>query len=138
MVAVSSSSSTRCLHCSQHFATDSNAVFCCRGCEEVHRLLADAGLTQYYELGGGAGYPVVHGATDHKWLEPIAARVVEGRERISRVVLDVQGVHCAACVWLMDEMFRRERGAAGILVNPAVGTVELTIDAEFPLSEWVR
>jgi Cu2+-exporting ATPase len=102
----------------------------------VHRLLSDAGLTQYYELGGGKGYPVVRGASDHKWLEPIAERA-GAQAGLSRVVLDVQGVHCTACVWLIDEMFRREPDAAQIIVNPAVGTVDLTIGPGFPLDEWV-
>jgi Cu2+-exporting ATPase len=127
---------TRCVHCGLPLKRGASSAFCCRGCEEVHRLLTDAGLTEYYDLGGGAGYPVVRGAVDHKWLEPIALRIPSGG--LSRVVLDVQGVHCAACVWLMEEMFRREAGAAQVQVNPAVGSVELTIGAEFPLAAWVE
>jgi len=103
----------------------------------VHRLLHSGGLDRYYELGGGEGHPVTQlSNADHKWLEPITSRLA-AEPGLSRVVLDVQGVHCAACVWLMDEMFQREEGAAGILVNPAVGSVELTVSPEFPLERYV-
>jgi P-type Cu2+ transporter len=128
-----------CLHCATPLPAGLLEEFCCRGCEEVNRLVTQAGLGRYYELGGGEGHPVAGPAAaraDHKWLEPIAARLGETRG-LSRVVLDVQGVHCAACVWLFDELFRREPGAAGILVNPAVGTVELTVAREFPLASYV-
>ncbi len=125
-----------CLHCRLPLATGCASDFCCRGCEAVHALLADAGLSRYYDLGGGEGHPVAQSPSDHKWLEPIAARVAAQPE-LTRVTLDVQGLHCSACVWLLDEIFRRAEGSAGILVNPAVGSVELTIGPAFPLAAYV-
>lgn len=100
--------------------------------------MSSQGLSRYYELGGGAAHPVTIGRTDHKWLEPIAERLALQPPGLSRVVLDVQGVHCSACVWLFEEMFRREPSGAGILVNPAVGSVELMVEPTFPLAEYVR
>lgn len=140
---------TLCVHCATPLAKPalktSSDAFCCRGCEEVNRLLTDAGLGRYYDLGGGEGHPVQRGmGADHKWLEPIQQRLTElaaGESspdtRYGRIVLDVQGVHCAACVWLFEEMFRREKGAGGILVNPAIGSVELTVGRDFPLASYV-
>ena len=124
----------RCLHCRLPLATGCTSAFCCRGCEAVHALLADAGLYRYYDLGGGEGHPVAQSTVDHKWLEPIAASPGRTAPGLTRIILDVQGVHCSACVWLLDEIFRRAPSAAGILVNPAVGSVELTIGPDFPLS----
>jgi len=109
-------------------------------------LLHDAGLTKYYELGGGEGHPVEllggggleEQSTDHKWLEPFVARIAKsGAAPLSRVVLDVQGLHCSACVWLFEKLFARCDGAAKIEVNPAIGSVELTIASSFPLATWV-
>jgi P-type Cu2+ transporter len=102
----------------------------------VHALLADAGLSRYYDLGGGDGHPVAPAGTDRKWLEPIAERLAT-QQGLTRVVLDAQGIHCSACVWLLDELFRREPSGAAILVNPAVGCVELTVGADFPLASYV-
>src|SRR5690606_25609687 len=60
-----------------------------------------------------------------------------------RVVLDVQGVHCAACVWLIEKLFRRHAAGdptagARVVVNPGVGTVDLAVGPTFPLARWVE
>ncbi len=130
-----------CLHCGLPLAYGASSAFCCRGCEAVHGLLANAGLSRYYDLGGGDGHPVASASAmasaDHKWLEPIAARLASQPQGLSRIVLDVQGVHCSACVWLLEEMFRREPSSGGIVINPAVGSVELTVGPAFRLAGYV-
>ncbi len=132
-----------CAHCG--LPVDAAGVrFCCRGCEAVHGLLHREDLTRYYELQGGAGCPVPplrDERADRKWLEPIEARVVAaagpGGAGVARLRLDVQGMHCAACVWLIEELFRRRKGALRVDVNPALGTVDMTIGADFHLRAWV-
>lgn len=152
-----------CLHCGTPIVEAlevADANFCCRGCAEVYRLLSDAGLSRYYDLGGGAGHPVDAlssrtGTVDRKWLEPILARVQTlasasaaagpAPQHRTRVVLDAQGVHCAACVWLFEKLFqKRARACAApagegqqIIVNPAVGSIELTIAPDFDIAAWV-
>jgi P-type Cu2+ transporter len=125
-----------CRHCGTPLADGVADAFCCRGCEAVHTLLTESGLGRYYDLGGGEGHPIVRTHADRKWLEPVAASLREQRG-LSRVVFDVQGVHCAACVWLFDQLFKKEEGGAAILVNPAVGTVELTVGPDFPLESYL-
>lgn len=126
-----------CLHCALPLASSERGEFCCLGCEAVYGLLTDAGLTRYYDLGGGEGHPVATASSDHKWLEPLAARLA-ACAGLTRIVLDVQGLHCSACVWLLETIFRREADGAGIVVNSAIGSVELTVGPTFPLTEWVK
>jgi Cu2+-exporting ATPase len=107
----------------------------------VHAILSKAGLTRYYDLRRGPGLPPVDldsRHVDHKWLELIEEERAQERG-LSRIELDIQGIHCAACVWLIEELFRREGGArAGLMsINPALGRIELRIPPEFPLSDWV-
>lgn len=59
-------------------------------------------------------------------------------EGLFRLDLDVQGLSCAACVWLIDQLFRREPGAAAIVVNPALGRIRLTASRDFPLQRFVE
>ncbi|MCL2725247.1 MAG: heavy metal translocating P-type ATPase metal-binding domain-containing protein [Polyangiaceae bacterium] len=126
-----------CLHCGTSFNAADGSEFCCKGCEAVYALLRAQDLGRYYDLGGGKGHPVVEAASpDRKWLEPIASGLAESRG-ISRVLLDVQGVHCSACVWLFAELFRRQPGACGIVVNPGIGSVDITASAEFPLQTFI-
>jgi Cu2+-exporting ATPase len=75
---------------------------------------------------------------DHKWLELIEEERTE-ESGLMRLELDIQGIHCAACVWLIEELFRRHGGAKqGVMsINPALGRIELRIAPEFPLTAWI-
>jgi len=102
-------------------------AFCCAGCEAVHGLLLNQGLTRYYSLADGKVTPVPEPKPDrsHAWLEPLVARAEDSGAELCSLELDVQGLHCAACVWLMNELFRRQPGGAAITINPALGKVSL-------------
>jgi Cu2+-exporting ATPase len=107
----------------------------------VHAILTKAGLTRYYDLRRGPGLPpadLESRRIDHKWLELIEEERA-GNGGVKRVELDIQGIHCAACIWLIEELFRRHGGnRAGILsINPALGRLELRVSPDFPLSDWV-
>jgi Cu2+-exporting ATPase len=129
------------MHCAQPLVNDAFAPYCCRGCRAVHGILTKAGLDRYYDLRRGPGLPpadLESRQIDHKWLE-----LIEGERArdsgVTRVELDIQGIHCAACVWLMEELFRRHGGTkTGVMsINPALGRVELRVSPDFPLSDWV-
>jgi Cu2+-exporting ATPase len=121
-------------------ATDGR--YCCAGCEAVAALLREEGLTRYYALAPTTLPPVgaVPGTQSHAWLEPLvaAAEAAAAGGQLAALELDVQGIHCAACVWMMNELFRRRGGGAGITVNPAVGKVRLLYGpGQLDVAGWV-
>ncbi len=133
---------SRCAHCAQQLVSDAFAPYCCRGCRAVHGILNSAGLTRYYDLRRGPGLPPADldsRHVDHKWLELLEEERAAERG-IARVELDIQGIHCAACVWLIEELFRRHGGdREGLMtINPALGRIELRISPEFRLTDWVE
>ncbi|MFW6067532.1 MAG: heavy metal translocating P-type ATPase [Myxococcota bacterium] len=139
--AGASGASEACLHCGQPLPADGTDGFCCGGCRAVHGLLQREGLERYYALRGDRGLPVgdVHlERRDRKWLEPLEGRLAASEGGSCRVDLDVQGIHCSACVWLVEELFQREPGGLRIVVNPAVGTAELAVERAFPLRRFVE
>ncbi|MDA0373324.1 MAG: HAD family hydrolase [Planctomycetota bacterium] len=106
--------------------------FCCAGCRTVHGILSAEGLDRFYTLGGGVGQPV--GAVPRQatgdardWLPALEQSGRLG-EDLTRVTCDVQGIHCAACVWLLQEVWRRTPGAMRVDLNPALGRAELVYD----------
>jgi len=120
--------------------TGAASRFCCVGCEAVYRLLTEQHLDRYYDLRGDRGLPVVRvdaRRRDRKWLEAIDARV-EATDGISRVEVDVQGLHCSACVWLFEELFRREAGGVSLLVNPTVGRMTLAVEKPFSVLRFLE
>lgn len=114
-------------------------AFCCNGCRFVYDLLHNERLDRYYVLRGEKGEAVTTNVEgrDQKWLEPIETQLASA-DGLFRLDLDVQGLSCAACVWLIEQLFRREPGAAAIVVNPALGRMRLTAAGDFPLRHFVQ
>lgn len=107
----------------------------------MHALLTEQGLGRYYELAGDEVAPVAEAPSpsSHAWLEPLLDQAQAAGGPVCSMQLDVQGIHCAACVWLMNETFKREAGSGGIVVNPALGTVSLSWKAgALDVAKWVK
>jgi Cu2+-exporting ATPase len=119
--------------------------FCCTGCRAVSELLAANGLERYYDLKQGPTAPPPRLRPDgFAWLEQVLARsetaALDGEgENARRLELDVQGVHCAACIWLLEQLYRRHDGALDLRINPMQGKAELIwIPARFDLVAYLR
>lgn len=130
---------TSCQHCGSSFA--GGGAFCCAGCRAVHDLLLGEGLGRWYELRGGAVAPSVGDAraqVDRTWLELATTELAASPRGLRKVPLDVQGLSCSACVWVIDELFRRTRRPGRAEVNTARGTLDLWIERDFPLGAFVE
>lgn len=122
-----------CAHCGlalgRHWRAQ-DGPFCCKGCRTVYALIHEQGFERYYDLKRCATSPPAELRPDSlNWLDPVlaAAPVLPGSSR-RRLRLDLQGIHCAACIWLLEKLFARHAGAGQLRINPAVGSVELLWD----------
>ena len=119
---------TACLHCGLTVPRRSpHPQFCCRGCEQVFELLRQSNLGRFYDLGGGDGHPVgsVRVARTRDWLRVHERRADAG---LAHVEADVQSIHCAACVWLLQELWRRMAGTVDLQINPSLGRMRIVYD----------
>ncbi len=122
-----------CLHCRGELPAAGSrdaGPFCCRGCETVYHLIHGADLARYYELQPDRQAPAVAPrASSSAWLDRLLdeLHLSEATEPF-RLSLDIQGVHCAACIWLLEELFRREAGGLDLRINPTLGKVDLAWD----------
>lgn len=120
-----------CIHCGLPFRpTAGREEFCCTGCEYVYHLIRDEGLEKFYDLRDGAGAPAlpsVFQPRDYRWLEEMvrAAETEVGRGGKARLVLDLQGISCVGCIWLIEKVFRRTDGASDIRIHSGLGRMEL-------------
>lgn len=119
-------------------------LFCCEGCRFVHELLNNEGLERFYDLRGAIGERVASWATggprDHKWIDVLRAAVDDEAGRglaLHRISVDIQGLHCTGCVWLIEQLFRRQDGAKQITVNPTLGGARLIAESSFDLHRFV-
>jgi Cu2+-exporting ATPase len=122
-----------CLHCRGElgfFVAPADGPFCCRGCRAVYELIHGCGLARYYDLQAGRQAPAVTlRSGGFAWLDrELEDQRQEGSDRPFRLSLDIQGVHCAACIWLLEELFRREAGGLDLKINPTLGKVDLVWD----------
>ncbi len=142
-----SSGLATCFHCGlscrdSAFQLDEKS-FCCQGCRTVFELLTENGLEDYYALGESAGIRVKAPAQvdQFKFLDESAVRerlVDFTNERLTRVTLHIPSIHCIACVWLLENLFRLKPGIGQSQVNFPRKEVAITFENEkLKLSELV-
>jgi hypothetical protein len=107
-----------CFHCGEPCydpsLTKENKAFCCRGCVFVHDLLAESGLGQFYHLNRHPGVRIRQPDRRDQWNyldDPaLQQRLLDFTDgKISRVTFQIPAIHCVACVWLLENLFRRRR-----------------------------
>ncbi len=112
-----------CNHCGAH---SPQGEFCCAGCAYVFRLVHDEGLDAYYRIKDDITTPAdpsLLQPRDYAWLQyaqrEAEAAAEEGRAPV--LVLEVQGISCAGCVWLIEKLFTKQPGAGRLEVNAQTG-----------------
>lgn len=114
-----------CRHCGTAFdPAGGHGEFCSPGCAAVHAQIVRDGLERFYELKDRAVAPAggaVLQPRDYGWLAEAAAAAEAGAPKAAELVLDVQGIACVGCVWLIERLFRRRAGALRIETNATQG-----------------
>ena len=109
-------------------------AMCCAGCVAVAELIGERGLSAYYRFRDEPGANPEAAAMvldellryDQPALQRSFVRVAEGDERA--VTLSVEGMRCAACVWLLERHLRAQPGVVAASVNLGAGRAELCWD----------
>jgi len=137
--------STPCLHCGQRCAAGSvieeDRNFCCVGCQAVYSLLTGNGLGQFYDLASNPGLRVGQVTGQPGWAFLDDATVQEklldfADARRAKVTLSLPGIHCIACVWLLENLFRLRPGVGESRVNFSQRTASITYNpTQVKLSE---
>jgi Cu+-exporting ATPase len=115
-----------CYHCGtpvrgEAFASREKS-FCCNGCLTVFELLTENGLADFYRFGKGAGVRAKAAPKDGEFAyldDPaLQRRLVDFADaKITRATFRVPAVHCIACVWLLENLFRLRPGSGYSRVN---------------------
>jgi P-type Cu2+ transporter len=130
-----------CAHCGQPSPAEGAVEpwFCCAGCRAVHSVLSGAGLGEYYAFRDRLG---ARGARGREPLESEFSEVdapafqrlycdVVG-ELTDRAELELGGLTCAACVWLVERLPRLEPAVVGARVDLGRGRVAVEFVARGP------
>ncbi len=119
-----------CFHCVQPVeqsdaieaaVSGTSRLFCCHGCRSVCEAIYSAGLDGFYKrvqpgerLAPPPELPV--GLTTFD-LDEVQEEFVDGLAEERSINLLVEGIHCAACVWLIENSLRAQQGVLEARVN---------------------
>ena len=123
---------TPCFHCSLPVASGTRTsglienrerIFCCHGCKSVCTLLYNSGMQGFYQrtpagqtLAPPPPLPKDIALYD---LDEVQSEFVSDLGPVRYIDLLVEGIHCAACVWLIERSLATLPGILDIKVNLA-------------------
>ncbi|BCD67612.1 heavy metal translocating P-type ATPase [Nitratiruptor sp. YY09-18] len=132
-------SKVRCDHCHLEFdedvmIKDGDKYFCCKGCQGVYHLLRSEGLESFYDkLGDTKLQPAQQPKEDlEKFdLEGFVNRYVKKRDDgLYEINLIIEGIHCAACVWLNEKVLHKLPGIIEASINYTNNKAKIIWDPE--------
>lgn len=137
-----------CVHCGadcgKHPVVWSDMNFCCNGCKTVYQLLNENKLYKYYKIEDTPGIKMDVAETGNKYAyldkDEVQERVFEFREGNSaKVNLFIPVIHCASCIWLLENLRTLHPGIKYSIVHFVKKEVNITIDtSEISLRELVE
>lgn len=119
-------SNVKCDHCHLVFSDsvmihEGTLHFCCKGCQGIYHLLKDEGLESFYtKMGEATLTPPSERLEPSENFDTPSFRdrfVTELPENFSQVSLIIEGIHCAACVWLNEKALHKMAGVIEAHIN---------------------
>lgn len=105
---------------------------CCNGCAAAMETIYGLGLEEYYRYRGETR-PDKPSDDDLQQLaifkiEAIYSAFTQQRAQMTEATLPLDGIHCAACVWLIEHALKNEPGLETIQLNLACQSITLKWD----------
>ncbi len=100
---------------------DAGHYFCCKGCQGVFHLLNESGLERFYEK--AANTKLTPQTTHYDDSETFNSAsfyeryVTTNEEGFQEISLIIEGIHCAACVWLNEKALHKMEGVIEAHIN---------------------
>ena len=145
------STAGRCFHCGAPLnAAHSDAIVidgerkpvCCAGCAAAAGAILAQGLGRFYQFRNPPLTAPVPAGRDWTVFDRAAAlaRYTHVRADGSRELgVQLDGLHCAACVWLIENSLQRHKGILAVNVNLGEERAQIRYDPEqLPLSRVLR
>jgi Cu+-exporting ATPase len=120
----------KCNHCHLEFdekvmiteeENSSKIYFCCNGCQGIYHLLKNDGLDSFYDKIGNnkLAPPVQYDINFDKFdLNTFEKRYVKFTDDgYKKIDLIIEGIHCAACVWLNEKVLYQTDGIIEANIN---------------------
>jgi len=105
-----------CRHCGSDIPPGFEGDFCCSGCEGAYALVQGLGLETYYRRRAvdPAARPL---RPEDEAVHDYSAHVSVDDNGEASLHLMVEGIHCAACIWLIEALLSKQTGVTWARVN---------------------
>ncbi len=133
--------SSHCYHCGLPVATISSfytelasekRTFCCLGCQAACAAIYGAGLQKFYqkipEDKALAPPPPLPSELASYDLDEVQSDYITAHNQYRTINLIIDGIHCAACVWLIEKVLLKEKGVVAADVNLTAKRLRLKWD----------
>ena len=104
--------------------------FCCKGCQGVYNLLQDEGLGHFYERTQTLT-PQTKKFLDSAQFDTPSFRemfVTTKPNGLQEIALIIEGIHCAACVWLNEKVLYETQGIIEASINFSTHKAKISWD----------
>ena len=106
---------------------------CCLGCKAVAEFIEASGLNAFYEFRSQPDTDLNLTPEDSAWLHfddaDLLGRYVSQKGDIAETTIDIGGMYCSACVWLLDKALGQIDAIENVTVNPATRRAVIRWDA---------
>ena len=118
----------KCIHCGNSCGKFpvmfENNPFCCSGCSTVYQILNTHQLKQYYQIEQMSGIRIddVNRPADDTYafldLDNFKTKILNFSEGgIAKVSFFIPEIHCASCIWLLENLHSLNQGIIQSVVN---------------------
>ncbi len=129
----------KCVHCGEDCGEIpvmwDEKHFCCHGCKTVYQILNEKKLDKYYKIQPMSGIKIDRKGEGDKYAyldnEEIAGSLMAFSDGgFGKVTLFVPAIHCASCIWLLENLHTLDAGIVQSSVNFPKKQVSITFRTE--------
>lgn len=126
-----------CFHCGEDCKSTSIHIgersFCCEGCKTVYEILNENGFADYYAIAHNPGVKMTRekptGALSYLDNPDVAAKLIDFQdENITRITFNIPQIHCASCIWLLENLYKLNGAISASKVNFLKKEASVTFD----------
>ena len=104
--------------------------FCCQGCRGAYAIITGAGLDDFYRKREWKEPGLPRGAFETRYDDDYLQRFIRAGNGCSEISLLLEGIRCAACVWLIERVLARVNGVREARMNYSTHVVLISFDPE--------
>ena len=129
---------TSCYHCGEDCKEEiiqlEDKPFCCEGCKMVYEVLNANDLFQFYQIEEKAGVTLKgQQKKRYAWLDDaeVVRQLIDFEdERVTKVTFHLPQIHCASCLWLLENLYKLNDAIVTSRVNFLKKEVYITFEHE--------